>query len=129
YNIEVRAKGEDAGSYEVHKSISLTITYTGEPMAEGVDISIELGSSSVKARVPIVVSANATSSNSEDLLYKFYVHDEFMKTRTLQNYSANQECLWTPRKAGTYDIMVLVKNQNSYGKYDAIKKVTVNVVQ
>jgi uncharacterized repeat protein (TIGR02543 family) len=127
YNIEVRAKGEDAGSYEVHKSITLTITYTGEPIAEGVNISVEFGSNPVKARVPVVISANATSTNSNDLLYKFYLHDEFMQTRMLQNYSANQECLWTPRKAGTYDILVLVKNQNSYGKYDAVKKVTVNV--
>ena len=129
YNIEVRAKGEDAGSYEVHKSIALSIVDPDESIAQGVQITINADelNANAQARVPIVIRASASSTNGQDLLYKFYVYDEFMKTRTLQNYSANQECLWTPRKAGTYEIMVLVKNQVSYGKYDAIKKVTVTV--
>jgi len=50
-----------------------------------------------------------------------------MLTQQLRNYSPSGDVLWTPRKAGTYEIMVLVKNDVSYGKYDAIKRVTVTV--
>ena len=50
-----------------------------------------------------------------------------MGTRTLQNYSAAQHCVWTPRKAGTYTVSVLVKNQASFGAYDAMQTFTVTV--
>ena len=65
--------------------------------------------------------ANATAANGEDLLYKFYVYDNDMKNQQLKNYSVDQYCVWTPREAGTYTISVLVKNQHSFGKYDAIE--------
>jgi len=44
-----------------------------------------------------------------------------MGIATIQDYSANQECVWTPRKAGTYTISVLVKSDASFGAYDAAK--------
>ncbi|NLP48934.1 MAG: hypothetical protein GX345_08365 [Clostridiales bacterium] len=129
YNIQVRAKGELAKSYEVSKSIAVSIVDPDESKAQGVVITInEEGlNANAKARVPIMIKANATGSDGDDLLYKFYIHDEFMLTRQLRNYSPSGDVLWTPRKAGTYQIMVLVKNQVSYGKYDAIKRVTVTV--
>lgn len=80
-----------------------------------------------QARAPITVKANAASTNSEDLLYKFYVSDAAMGTTTLQSYSADSNCIWTPRKAGTYTISVLVKNDTSYGAYDAMEKFEITV--
>jgi uncharacterized protein YcfL len=125
YNIQVRAKGEKAKSYEVAKSISVNVT--GDQLAQvgGLEISF---AETPQARVPVVVRAKVTGeNNSPDLLYKFYVYDEFMLTRQIQNYSPSNEVLWTPRKAGQYKIMVLVKNEASYGKYDVIESQTITV--
>ena len=128
YVFEVRAKGADAGSYEVAKSVRVTVTDTEEDFARDVVITLnEDDLSAATARVPITLKANATSSNSEDLLYRFHVYDSAMGTRTLQNYSAAQHCVWTPRKAGTYTVSVLVKNQASFGAYDAMQTFTVTV--
>ena len=68
------------------------------------------------------------SHNSEDMLYKFNIGDSAMGGRTEQNYSADSNCIWTPRKAGTYTISVLVKNNASYGAYDAMEtfEITIN---
>ena len=127
YTIQVRAKGADAGSYEILKSINVDVS-TGE-IAQGVDISIneaELNANAT-ARQPIVINATATASNGDPLLYKFYVADKNMGTTMLQQYSPIQSCQWTPRKAGTYTISVLVKNSASFGKYDAVKSYTITV--
>jgi len=129
YTIEVRAKGAGAGSYEAMKSVTVNVTDTAETKAEGVAITLngaELNAQA-KARLPVTVKANATSTNSDELLYKFLVYDDDMLTSTLQNYSANQNCVWVPREAGTYKISVLVKNKASFGRYDAIETFTVTV--
>ncbi len=129
YTIVVRAKGEDAGSYEVLKSVRVTVNDDTDQIAQDVVITLnkdELNANAT-ARVPVNIIASANSSNCEDLFYKFYVSDEAMGTSELQDYSINQECIWTPRKAGTYTISVLVKNGTSYGAYDAIKTFDITV--
>ncbi|MEI6578690.1 MAG: InlB B-repeat-containing protein, partial [Eubacteriales bacterium] len=127
YSIQVRTKGADAGSYEAVKSISVQVT--GEDIATGVIITLNdtYLNEHATAKVPIVLDANATSSTGEDLLYKFYVYDDAMQTKELQQYSADSHCTWIPRKAGTYRISVLVKNQVSFGVYDAVQSFTVVV--
>lgn len=50
-----------------------------------------------------------------------------MGTRTVQNYSVNQEFFWVPRKPGTYKVSILVKSDSSFGKYDAINNFNVIV--
>jgi len=129
YNIQVRAKGELAKSYEVAKSVAVSIVDPIDSKANGVTITVNEAelNANAKAHVPIMIKASASNAANESLLYKFYIHDEFMLTQQLRNYSPSGDVLWTPRKAGTYEIMVLVKNQVSYGKYDAIKRVTVTV--
>jgi hypothetical protein len=129
YTIEIRAKGADAGSYEVAKSVKVTVTDTIDQTAQGVVISINESelNANAQARVPITIKAEATSENMEGLLYKFNIADSAMGVKTVQNYSANQECIWTPRKAGTYTISVLVKSDASFGAYDAVKTFTVTV--
>ena len=80
-----------------------------------------------KARLPVTIKANATSENTDELLYKFLINDDDMMTVTLRNYSADQNCVWVPREAGTYKISVLVKSKASFGRYDAIDSFTVTV--
>jgi len=129
YVIEARAKGEDAGSYEVTKSVYVDVTDTADQIAQGVVITLnqtELNANA-RARTPITIEASATNTNGDDLLYKFNVSDSFINAETIQQYSANQNCIWTPRKAGTYTISVLVKNKVSFGQFDAIKTFTVKV--
>ncbi|MPM80964.1 hypothetical protein SDC9_128015 [bioreactor metagenome] len=122
YTIEARAKGEDAGSYEVLKSVRATVTDPTEEIAQGVAITINEAylNANAKEREPIVIRAQATSTNGDDLLYRVIITDEFdgMMTQTVQNYSADQEYVWTPRKAGTYRITVQIKNRVSYGYSD-----------
>ncbi len=129
YTIEVRAKGEDAGSYEVLKSVVVYVNDSVDEIAENVSITLNQAqiNAGAQARKPIVLRANATSTNGDDLLYKFLVYDDDMMTRMIQDYSVNQECLWVPRKAGDYTISVLVKNKVSFGRYDAIAEFDVTV--
>ena len=74
-----------------------------------------------------MLKANATATNGDDLLYKFYVYDKDLRTRQLKGYSVDQHCVWKPRKPGVYTISVLVKNQVSFGKYDAIESFEITV--
>ncbi|MEI6579646.1 MAG: leucine-rich repeat protein, partial [Eubacteriales bacterium] len=129
YTIGVRAKGVDAGSYEAASSVNINVTNPSKQIAQGVSISINEDELNTNAnpRAPIAVKASATSANGENLLYKFLVTDDAMGTSILQNYSANQECVWTPRKAGTYTISVLIKNDASFGAYDAMKTFEITV--
>jgi hypothetical protein len=129
YVIEARAKGEDAGSYEVTKSVYVDVNDTTDQIAQGVEISLNRAelNANAKARTPIIIKASATNTNGDDLLYKFNVSSTFMSAETVQQYSANQNCMWTPGKAGTYTISVLVKNRVSFGQFDAIKTFTVTV--
>jgi len=129
YTIQVRAKGPGSLSYEIAKSITVNVTDANEKIAQDVVITTntaELSSNAI-SRTLLTIKANATASNGSDLLYKFYVSDDFLGTTQLQDYSSNQSCTWVPRKSGTYTISVLVKNRESFGKYDAIQSFTVIV--
>lgn len=126
YKIEVRAKGVDAGSYEAIKSVWVNVVST-EEIAKNVVFTINTAElNSAQPWTPIVVKVSATS-DSADLLYKFNVQEPMFDAVTKQNYSPNQEFVWTPKKAGDYKISVLVKNQNSFGQFDAIEQFTVTV--
>jgi len=130
YTLEARAKGDGAGSYEVSKQLLVNITAAGEEKAAvtGITLNAAYLNLNAQAKKPIILRANATSTNGDDLLYKFYVYDSDMRTTQLKGYTVDQTCVWTPRKAGmTYTISVLVKNQVSFGKYDAIETFEVMV--
>ncbi|HZK38912.1 MAG TPA: hypothetical protein VFD23_02020, partial [Clostridia bacterium] len=129
YSLEARAKGAGAGSYEVSRSLTVNITDSVEEKADITGITLNIDDlTAAQAKQPIMLKANATSLNGEDLLYKFYVYDNDMRNTQLKGYSVDQQCVWIPRKAGmTYTISVLVKNQASFGKYDAIESFEVTV--
>ena len=129
YSIEVRMKTAQAGSFEEKTSVAASVTDPTDKIAAGVSITIngaELNANA-QARAPITIKASATSANTENLLYKFRVSDVYMGATTLQGYSVNQNCIWTPRKPGIYTISVLVKNDVSYGSFDAIESVEIIV--
>ncbi|MEI6579494.1 MAG: InlB B-repeat-containing protein [Eubacteriales bacterium] len=127
YRIEVRARGSLAGSYEAVNSLLVNVVNSGETLV--TVSSITIGSlAGATARVPIDIMTSVTGANNDDLLYKFYATDADMGIIQLQNYSANPNCTWTPRKAGQYTISVWIKSKVSFGKYDASQgfNVTVN---
>jgi len=130
YTLQVRAKGSGAGSYEIAKSIEVNVTDTSESKANVTNITLNVSElqANARPRKPIMLKANATATNGDDLLYKFYVYDKDLRTQQLKGYTVDQYCVWTPRKPGVYTISVLVKNQVSFGKYDAIEsfEITVN---
>ena len=130
YTIEARAKGEGAGSYEIRKFLDVNIYYTNEEKANVTAITLNTAelNANAEAKMPIVLKANATASNSDEILYKFLVYDENMREIRLRDYSINPTCVWTPRKAGlTYTISVMVKSQHSFGRYDAIESFEITV--
>ncbi|MEI6579294.1 MAG: Ig-like domain-containing protein, partial [Eubacteriales bacterium] len=127
YSIQVRAKGVDAGSYEVAKSLEVKVSNADIAHSISVITNSVYLNANAQARIPIVITADATDSSGEPLLYKFYAYDNNLGTTMLQQFSPLQSCEWTPRKAGTYKISILVKNEASFGKYDAMETFTVNV--
>jgi len=123
YTLEVRAKGAGAGPFELKRTLAVNITDAVDEIAAVTAVTINdvYLNANAQGKKPIVIKANATSANGDDLLYKFMVYDADMRGQQLKNYSVDQHCVWTPREAGTYTISVLVKNQVSFGKYDAIE--------
>jgi hypothetical protein len=111
--------------------VNVNVVSATEQIAQGVTITVngaEL-SANAKSRTPITVKATATNTNGEGLLYKFNLAEPNTGAQTVQAYSVLQEYVWIPKKPGTYEISVLVKNGVSYGRFDAIQKVTVIVTE
>jgi hypothetical protein len=129
YTLEARAKGAGAGSFELKKTLEVNITDTVEEIAAvtGITINDVYLNANAQGKKPIVIQANATSTNGNDLLYKFTVYDADMRGLQLKDYSVDQYCVWTPREAGTYTISVLVKNSVSFGMFDAIESWDITV--
>lgn len=118
YVIQVRAMGSQAGSYEAAWEIQANITSaSGLITAKG---QLNLATmQNIKARTPVILNANVTNGDASDqLLYRFLLIDSNLGRSTLQEYSPDATCTWTPRKAGEYTIAVMVINQNSFGVYD-----------
>lgn len=115
YEIQVRAKGSTAGSYEIAKTIDFNIT--GSQTASGTLVLNAI--SGAVAHIPVTLSATVQNPSSSDhLLYRFDIYDSNMGKQLLSAYSPNSTCTWIPRKAGSYVITAKVINQNSFGAYD-----------
>jgi len=128
YNLQVRAKGAGAGSYEIARSIEVNVLDNQDEKADITSITLSIDNpQSLQPRKPVLLTAKATATNGNDLLYKFYVYDKDLRTQQLKGYSIDQTCVWKPRKPGVYTISVLVKNQASFGKYDAIESFDISV--
>lgn len=127
YTIQVRAKGTDAGSYELIKTVEINVTDSVDKIAvvSGITLNETDINTNASARAPIVIKADATA-DSEDLLYKYIIYNSnifYIETK----FSPDPNYTWIPAKGGDYTIAVLVKNKASFGKYDDVKTFVVNV--
>lgn len=129
YIIQARAKGEDALSYEVIKTVTVNVVDTIERIAENVVISLNSSYliANARPREAIVIQATVSSETDEDLLYKFSVYDEDMDTASMSGYSPDPQFVWIPREARTYYITVYVKNRSSFGVSDAYESFQLTV--
>lgn len=125
YTIQVRAKEAGGLTYEAVKNIEFEVTHATETKAVVTDITIN-DLSGASSRTPILITANAIAGTSQDLLYKYIISNGFIYSVETA-YSADPTYMWVPGKAGNYTISVLVKNQVSFGKYDAVESFTVTV--
>ncbi len=130
YTIQTRVRegGSSPGlTYEQIKNLEFEITHSTEHKAQITDVSINLDELSINSRErkPVEIIAQAEGS-SEDLLYKYIITNNFIHYVETP-YSASPAYTWVPGKAGDYKINVLVKNSQSFGKYDFIKTFNLNV--
>jgi hypothetical protein len=124
YTIQVRAKGPGAMSYEVAKNVDISIG--GGLKASGTVDSINISTLTVRARTPIGITPTIISSDT-DLMYKYIISNSFLYNVETA-YSVDPNYLWVPGKAGSYRVQVLVKNSESFGKYDFAKSFNIVVV-
>ena len=114
YTIQVRVKDTNkSDSYEDVKNVTYTII-NGSPSPIKIN-SLDVVGNNSKRRTK-TITANAVGS--ENLLYEFAVVDDLFGWRTIQQYSTNSSCDWTPKKATDYRIIVRVKDSSS-GSYEA----------
>jgi len=128
YTIQVRAKGEGAGSYELVRNIEFNITDATETDTKlTVNGGITLNwSDNPTARRPVTLTANAVNPSSGDVLYKFIISDGYL-FYIETGYSADPTYTFVAGSARTYNVSVLVKNSASFGKYDAVDTIQVIV--
>jgi len=127
YTIQVRAKGEGAGSYELVRNIEFNIT-DGNENKLTVNGEITLNwSDNPTARRPVTLTANAVNPSSGDVLYKFIISDGYL-FYIETGYSSDPTYTFVAGSAREYSVSVLVKNQTSFGKFDASRnfKIMVN---
>lgn len=124
YTVQIRAKGENAKSYEVLKATDVEVTKSLESLANVTDVTTNSLIGAL-ARTPIMITASATSSDP-DLMYKYMIYNSFIYS-VETTYSIDPSYLWVPGKAGNYKVIVLVKNSKSFGKYDFSKSFDVTV--
>ncbi|OJU16832.1 MAG: hypothetical protein BGN88_08135 [Clostridiales bacterium 43-6] len=132
YQIQVRAKGIDAGSYEAVKNFDVTVAGTSATIAEeditvkfyNITTGVEVAPSNLVARVPVEVRIAVPSGNN-DLYYKLLVSDNQLGTYEVSKYSPDGSILWTPRKALDFSVKVYTRNSDSFGIADMIKTVSV----
>jgi len=125
YTIQIRAKGSNALSYETVKNIDFDITDTSTNKLTATSIIIN-GAGSVYARTPVNISASVSGPSSEDILYKYIISNGYIYyVETPYTFDSNY--IWIPGKSGEYKVSILIKNQDSFGKYDMVETLTVDV--
>jgi len=128
YTLQVRVRGSQSGSYEMIQNLEFKISDTGlnpDQMADADSINLD-GIMDVRARTPVEIRAEIENPTDENLLYKYIISNGYIYYIETQ-YSPEPRYLWTPGKAGDYTVSVLVKNQDSFGKFDISRRFTVRV--
>jgi predicted RNA-binding protein with TRAM domain len=83
------------------------------------------------SNVGLPINIVASSNDSKDLAYRFFVKDEQGRLINLQDYSEKDSVLWTPEKRGKYKIIVHAKNKDklSSGYYFEARAETNYIVE
>ena len=115
YSIIVRVRGTNAGSYEASSTENFNIG--GSSASATVEFfnleTLEtINPNNLQARKPVGIRA----VGADNLICKFVESSSSADGLTLKGFSPASTCVWTPRKAGSYDISVVVQSAGMYGK-------------
>ncbi|KNY26578.1 hypothetical protein [Pseudobacteroides cellulosolvens] len=108
YTILVRIKDIKSGSYEAEDRFTYTILDRSIPQVTIDTINVEGGFKVGKAQK---ITVNA--SGNDKLMYKIGIQHDNFDWVTLQNYSPSNTCMWIPKQARDYKIIVYVKDLSS----------------
>ncbi len=143
WSTQVRVAGApDLGGYQLVKAVGLADSGPGasgdEESGDGSLTGVGAGtgiSSRTAVRLSVEVdpdavdekgSALAGAAKPEGRLYQFEVIDAHLYTM-LRGFSPDPTCLWIPRKAGTYTILVHIRDTAS-GGFEDVHTVVEDVV-
>ncbi len=108
YTILVRVKDIKSGSYEDERKFTYTIVDPSIPQVSIEDVKIEGGLKVGKAQ-KITVNASGT----DKLMYRIGLQHDNFDWIQLQDYSPSNTCIWIPKQARNYKIIVGVKDVSS----------------
>jgi hypothetical protein len=123
YTISIRvrdkANNNPSASYESAQSIAFDIQGYDQTVTNAtITTTSNTGGTDIK-RMPVTINASATATKTTDnILYRYEISDKMMGTYTIKEYTPEPQCTWYPRKAGTYTIVVRIRDEASYGYYD-----------
>ena len=130
YNIQIRIKDKDAGSYE--KAVNRTYTITGGGLSGELTINAydyitgETALSYVTGR-PYEIKAEYAGTET-DVLYMFTIYNANDKLKYLNSYTTSNSIMFAPKKNDEYIITVRVINVNSFGYKDLSKEIIINTL-
>ena len=121
YNIQVRVKDVNGGSWEAAATEQYVIT--GDTLEGNLTIEAIDADSGTEAQVfyagkPYILKVSYTGMPSVDVLYMFTLTSPSLGTLYLSNYSANQYIYFVPNKAERYKITARAISVNSFGFKD-----------
>lgn len=123
YTILVRVKDINSGSYEDEMSVTYNIIDYNDRTVKVKEITV---TGDLKKRSPEIIKALAL--DNRPIMYQFFVISDFLGCEKLQEFSASNTCIWTPRKAGKYKIEVWIKDENS-DSYDVSLVKEINITE
>lgn len=131
YNIQVRIKDVNAGSYE--KTASKIYTITGGELAGNLtvktyDYSSGIEATTFSAGTPYKITADFKDTNnekSEEVLYMFTVYNANLGLIYLNKYTTNNSITFVPNKCDTYIITARAISIKSYGFKDLSESITI----
>jgi hypothetical protein len=97
--------------FEARAEMSYNVT-----VAKITSAAISAGENSPQP-VGTPITFKASSQGSETAEYRFFARDNLGNLTTIQEYSSSNSVTWTPTKAGTYTIILHVKDKYKTGSY------------
>jgi len=135
YNIQVRIKDSNAGSYECTKStlykisdssleggLSINIYDNNKDIADPLDLCV----GSAFNIAALYVKTPEEIENNTKLFYRFTVYSANTGTIYLNSFSTASSIMFVPKKQETYILSVRIISTNSYGFKDLDYSVVIN---